>query len=286
MSSINIYATIKPTYLYIKQHSITGLKYFGKTTRKNPITYLGSGVYWKKHIKKYGTQFVETLWISELFTVKHELFDFALRFSIENDIVESEEWANLINETGLDSFIITPEIREKIKQTNLEKYGYENPFQVPEIISKMQQDYFLKTGYKNCSQHPEIKDKKVRTCFEHYGVEHGFQLIKVRKQTCLEKYGVEHPMQHDTIKQKVISTNLKKYGTENVLSKDSLIYIKRNETVLEKYGKTNVFSVPEIKTKIKQTNENKPLVECPHCFKIGKGGNFTRHHFEKCKLKI
>lgn len=32
----------KPTYLYIKVHSITGMKYFGKTT-KNPIKYDGSG---------------------------------------------------------------------------------------------------------------------------------------------------------------------------------------------------------------------------------------------------
>ena len=30
---------VTPTYLYIKQHSITGLKYFGCTTRKDHIKY-------------------------------------------------------------------------------------------------------------------------------------------------------------------------------------------------------------------------------------------------------
>jgi hypothetical protein len=30
----------KPTWLYIKQHTVTGLKYFGKTTR-NPEKYKG-----------------------------------------------------------------------------------------------------------------------------------------------------------------------------------------------------------------------------------------------------
>jgi hypothetical protein len=40
----------KPTFLYIKTHSVTGLKYFGKTT-KDPFRYKGSGVYWVRHLK-------------------------------------------------------------------------------------------------------------------------------------------------------------------------------------------------------------------------------------------
>jgi len=34
---------MKPTYLYIKEHSKTGLKYFGKTTKSDPTVYDGSG---------------------------------------------------------------------------------------------------------------------------------------------------------------------------------------------------------------------------------------------------
>ena len=30
-------------YLYVKQHSITGLKYFGRTTQANPYKYKGYG---------------------------------------------------------------------------------------------------------------------------------------------------------------------------------------------------------------------------------------------------
>lgn len=90
-----------PTYLYIKQHSITGLKYFGKTTKKDPIAYLGSGIHWKRHIKKHGIEYVKTIWY-QLFTNKDELIDYAKKFSIENNIVESTEWANLKDENGLD----------------------------------------------------------------------------------------------------------------------------------------------------------------------------------------
>lgn len=92
--------TFEPTYLYIKQHKDTGLKYFGKTTKKDPTKYLGSGKYWKKHIKKHGRN-VETLWY-QLFTDEKELIEYAEKFSKNNMIVESDEWANLKDENGLD----------------------------------------------------------------------------------------------------------------------------------------------------------------------------------------
>lgn len=51
-----------PTYLYIKQHTITGKLYFGKTI-KDPEKYMGSGTHWKRHINKHGKEHVETLWL-------------------------------------------------------------------------------------------------------------------------------------------------------------------------------------------------------------------------------
>lgn len=91
----------RPTYLYVKRHSITGLRYFGKTTKHDPYSYKGSGKRWLNHIKKHGTQYVETLWV-KLFSDEAELVSFAKQFSTENDIVESTSWANLCIETGLD----------------------------------------------------------------------------------------------------------------------------------------------------------------------------------------
>ena len=92
--------TFSPTYLYIKQHSVTGKLYFGKT-KNNPEKYLGSGTYWLNHINKHGKEHVVTLWYC-LFLNKPELVDFATAFSTEQCIVESTTWANLAIETGLD----------------------------------------------------------------------------------------------------------------------------------------------------------------------------------------
>lgn len=93
----------KPTFLYIKQHNITGTLYFGKTV-KNPLTYKGSGVRWKRILKKYGGQ-VETLWYC-LFTDRDLLIEFATSFSKLNDIVNNPLWANLVDENGLDGAIV------------------------------------------------------------------------------------------------------------------------------------------------------------------------------------
>jgi hypothetical protein len=112
----------KPTWLYIKQHNLTKLKYFGKTINKDPVKYKGSGKHWTRHINKYGND-VTTVWC-QLFTDKNELKEFALKFSVDNNIVESVEWANLKPEDGLWGGGIkgikikrTPEHNKKISQS-------------------------------------------------------------------------------------------------------------------------------------------------------------------------
>lgn len=121
----------KPTYLYIKQHNQTGLKYFGKTVSKDPIKYKGSGKHWTRHIEKYGND-VTTVWY-QLFNDKQQLTEYALKFSKENNIVSSNEWANLKDEDGLwgggvKGSKIKPhteehkrKISESIRKLNLEK---------------------------------------------------------------------------------------------------------------------------------------------------------------------
>lgn len=125
---MNIYS-FKPTFLYIKIHTKTGLKYFGKTT-KNPEKYIGSGIHWKNHIKKHGKEFVETLWY-ELFTDMELCKQYAINFSIENDIVNSNEWANLMIEDGMTGNgspgrLFNLETKQKISKANSgKKYSKE-----------------------------------------------------------------------------------------------------------------------------------------------------------------
>ena len=97
-------------YLYVKKHRITGLKYFGRTKR-NPYKYKGSGIYWNLHLDKHGKEFVDTIDVWEFFTLE-EAKTFAIKFSKDNNIVESNEWANLVIEDTRCGFIGKPHTEE------------------------------------------------------------------------------------------------------------------------------------------------------------------------------
>lgn len=90
-----------PTWLYVKQHRITKLKYFGKTISADPYIYEGSGKIWKNHINKHGRDHIETLWTHK-FDNEPDIREFAIAFSEIFDIVNSEEWANIVVENGTD----------------------------------------------------------------------------------------------------------------------------------------------------------------------------------------
>lgn len=83
----------KPTYLYIKTHNQTGLKYFGKTSNKNPHKYPGSGTHWVNHLNKHGNDVITEVY--GYYTDKDLCMKAAIEFSEENNIVESKDWANL-----------------------------------------------------------------------------------------------------------------------------------------------------------------------------------------------
>jgi hypothetical protein len=125
-------------YLYVKRHTITGLKYFGKTIQ-NPYTYNGSGKLWTKHIAKHGRQYIETLNVWA-FKDQDSCSKFALTFSSQNNIVESDQWANLVVEDGINvppSFKgkkRRPESVEKSRQARLgKKRSYETRLKMSKI---------------------------------------------------------------------------------------------------------------------------------------------------------
>jgi hypothetical protein len=96
---------MRPTYLYIKQHNLTGLLYLGKTVR-DPVVYKGSGSYWKSHIKEHGSD-IETLWFC-LFLDQESLTNCATMLSSLYNVVHAlnenkrKSWANEKPEDGLD----------------------------------------------------------------------------------------------------------------------------------------------------------------------------------------
>ena len=116
----------RPTYLYLKQHNVTGLLYFGKLRATSKLCqnigiekYLGSGTYWTSHLATHGKD-ITTLWYC-LFTNKEELCEFAVMNSEIMDVVlkkknKKKVFANLIPENGLSGTPKGLEISEERRQ--------------------------------------------------------------------------------------------------------------------------------------------------------------------------
>lgn len=140
-------------------------------------------------------------------------------------------------------------IVEKMKQTNLKKYGVENCSQLDEVkkvisekklnlsqeekqavLEKRKKTNLEKYGFECVTQAEEIKQKTKRTCLDRYGVtsfSKTEKFVNKMKQTSLEKFGVESYSQTDEYKQRYKQTCLEKYGVDNPAKTDEFKILAR-----------------------------------------------------------
>lgn len=118
-----------------------------------------------------------------------------------------------------------PIIKEKTKQTMLNKYAKQYPLQIN-----------------------KFKEKQKQTCLEKYGVEYASQNKQFKehvKQTCLKKYGVTCPLYGEGAKNKTKQTNLKRYGCENggasIKAQEKIKNTLLNHFGVDSYSKTEKF---------------------------------------------
>ena len=98
-------------------------------------------------------------------------------------------------------------VREKTRQTNLERYGTENANQNKDIAAK------ISKGRRKAQKKIE------KTNLERYGVSNPFQSEEIKekiKQTHQESYGVDHHMKDDTVQEKTRNTLQDRYGVGNI----------------------------------------------------------------------
>jgi hypothetical protein len=72
--------------------------------------------------------------------------------------------------------------KEKVKQTCIEKYGTENPFQSKELKEKIKLTNLKKLGVEYPTQSKKVMEKAKQTCLEKYGVENPNQNKEIREE--------------------------------------------------------------------------------------------------------
>lgn len=95
-----------------------------------------------------------------------------------------------------------PKTKEKIKQTNIEKYGKPYHTQVEKICEKRRQSYLERYGVDNPMKVKEFRENSINT-----RTEVSDEIQKVREQTNLKKFGAKNVMQNKDIASKLSTIN-------------------------------------------------------------------------------
>jgi len=159
-------------------------------------------------------------------------------------------------------------------------------------MKKYGQENFLWDILKYCKDEDEMYAEEVRIVNEEFiSSKDNYNLMtgglggrNVSLET-RQKQSISHcnPSQktREKLRQAILnrSKTLTQYiGDKNRGRKNTPETIKKMQ--IAKQNMTN-----EHKENIKIALKNKPIVCCIYCKKTGKGGNFTRHHFDNCKEK-
>lgn len=149
-----------------------------------------------------------------------------------------EGFANWCSNKCSKSFEGQQIIREKIKSTNIQKYG------------------------ATCALHDsegqyqkEIQERRL----EKYGVRFSLQrpdVIQKIKDTVMKNHGVQHPWLSPTIRQNIINTNLRKYGYNYTVEVPQFKILKE-KTNIQRYGFKYPTQNSNIKLKTKQTIQDR-----------------------------
>ena len=188
---------------------------------------------------------------------------------------KSESMKKLFSEKG-------ESIKEKRKQTMLERYGVEFIAQSEAGLEKIKNTKKQKYGD---DYNKQITDKTRKTTLEKYGKAFATQIDQFKeksRQTCLEKYGTEYSFQSENNKSKSKKTLLEKYGVENAsqskqareklslarqnVSFEEMRAIRSKSTSKYVYKKERFDSKWELALWIYAEDHNEEIEKEPYCF--------------------
>lgn len=183
----------------------------------------------------------------------------------QNKAVRDKIKQTCLDRYGAETNLKIKDTIEKRKSAMVEKFGVEYGFQSDDIRGKAEQSVIDKYGVDNPFKSDEVREKIKQTCLERYGVDHNFKIKGVREQieqTNIDRYGAPTPIQSDTIREQIEQTNLKRYGAKYpLLSDDIQNKIKKSNT--EKFGVERPLQSAKIREKINKTFNEKYGVNSP-----------------------
>lgn len=235
------------------------------TDHKNKMYYVG------KHKGNINDGYVasSTYFLDEYYKRPNDFSRKIIRFGSDADMFEfetkllnrvnaafNERFYNKYNNIGNLYNDGSEEIKNSQKKTWLKNYGVDNPSKDKNVRLKMSET----------AKTEEVKNKKRDTLMRKYGVTHPTQsneFIQKKKRTWKKKYGVEEVLSKDSpIRSKQDKTRIERYGSSTLMGTEHMLN-KSKRTWSEKYGVDNPFKAESVKTKIKELHLSKYGVDNP-----------------------
>jgi len=164
---------------------------------------------------------------------------------------------------GVENPFQSLEIKQRIKEQNIKKYGVDHHMKVPEILQKAIDTNIKKYGLSFAFHSDKSFDKIRATCIDRYGVPFPLQNKHIREKvvkSCREKFGVDYPLQSEEIQDKIMKTFQEKYG----MDKYEYLHQHIENVMMEKFGVKCAFQVEEYREKSRQTCLKRYGVEYQH----------------------
>lgn len=306
--------------LMLKIHRVTYMKYLCVTRKENYKKYTGSGIYWCQHLSKYGTN-IKTILLYESDTKDENFINKCLYFSNKWNIIDNNEFANLIIENGNSSWINEKkhhDLNHKSHMKNIMLNYYNN---TPEGMNTR---FRLSKKLKEYYNTPEGMNTKIRISQK---IKDSFDLNKRQYYSKLQKdnwiNNREKISKSISIGRKKMTIEAKNKRSENIAKSfaksnkrkkfvDSMKILrlgKNNPNAVTVYWDNLIFDTltnfyeylktqnisknsakkylndPNIKTRYMIGNIIQKQLACPHCNKIGRGSGMKKWHFDNCKEK-
>ena len=237
--------------LYLKEHTVTGLKYLGYT--KNDITqYNGSGKYWLRHLKMHGSEHTTEILLQT--PNKEEIKIMGRYYSNLWDIVNAKDamgnkiWANLRIEEGDGGtgYVFSEEDRKKISDKS--KIAWTNRESREKRIASI----------KESLNKPEVKSKISETSKRTLADPTTKEKLKasskktwsdpaLRKKHSLLQYEVQN---REVVKEKKRAAAIENWSNEDI-----------RKARIEKMTDQTVYTFENIKTGEKIKSTRKELVD-------------------------
>ena len=163
---------------------------------------------------------------------------------------------------GVEHATQSKEIQEKTKRTNEDRYGVSYVFQSEEFRKKSEATCKAKYGVKHPCQNPDILERQKQAFIENYGTHpmRTKEVVEKVKQTMMERHGVECAFQLDSVKQKLIESNVINHGVRSMLELSDVRELG-HQKLFDDYGVNSPSELDWVKEKIRSAHLSDETVE-------------------------